>query len=111
LQAVKADEQDFMVFLSHEIDPFEAQERNPNARGDGRGPTMNCYGCHDGPGIHSVLSHSQIFEQRELRIQFNDSSSPQRIKDMTVRWKKEQASWGLLQGLWMHELGQPSASR
>jgi hypothetical protein len=101
LHNVSQDERDFAIFLSHDIDPFELQDSHPNQTAAfGQNRALNCNTCHSGPGIHSVLSYSQLFSQPLLRIKF-ESSTPESIKESTISYKKQQANWGLLQGFWL----------
>ena len=92
-------------FLSHGIDPFESQARDSDATStDPREPALNCMGCHTGTGIHSVLSHSQLFTYPQpLQPPQYQSYEPEGLGKFTSEWKRDQFTWGLLKGLWTSE--------
>lgn len=104
-RALGKDTKVFSFFLSHGIDPFEFQSRDPDATSaEPREPALNCMGCHDGPGIHSVLSHSQLFTYPQpLPPPQYQNCGPEAIGKFTSAWKRDQFTWGLLKGLWSGE--------
>jgi hypothetical protein len=93
VRAVEQGETEFPLFQSHGIDLFEEL-------GDRGGPLerhlrvtlKSCSNCHFRPGIHSVLSreHGDVVPAWDLNHEVN----------ATKWWKRDQYSWGLLQGLW-----------
>jgi hypothetical protein len=105
LQAVHEKDKDFSVFLVIGIDPFEFQlSANPRPPDPEGGPALRrCMSCHDGAGIFSVLSHSQLFSGKTLRPPSYRQSDAESIEESTASWKNDQFSLGLLRGLWQRE--------
>jgi len=103
LRAVARDEQEFPLFQSHGIDPFESQggrDRIENHLSPVRG---SCVACHFRPGIHSVLSRTPDITQlrlRDVRRDLLPAQSYGREADITKAWKMRQESWRLLRELW-----------
>jgi hypothetical protein len=79
-------ERDFLLFLGH------------NAR-EGSSPVLgSCRSCHNDSGIHSVLSFTRRPFAGGSRPDLT-AAAPGDEGQRTLRWKQEQFSWGLLQGL------------
>lgn len=100
LHTLKKIENNFSVFLAHGTDIFESKGSISKLGPQTGRNTLNCMGCHGGAGIHSVLSHSQLFSAATLHPPRLQEYSPERIGVFTIRWKENQFSWGLLRGLW-----------
>jgi hypothetical protein len=49
-------------------------------------------GCHDGTGVHSILSRSQLFSPRALRPPDLNDSHIERIERFAIGWKERQFS-------------------
>jgi hypothetical protein len=103
LRPLGRDEKDFATqLLVHTFDEFEMPPDNaPFERRMGQ-PMQSCLGCHDRPGIYSfriyvggVYPHGRNYLP-DLQAN-NDANTEGRLIAMR---KREQYSWGLLQGLW-----------
>jgi hypothetical protein len=113
LRAIAADEAGFpfVQFMGKGIDLFEAEYKDPS---DNRKPLTSakykeqflqtCFSCHSDPGIFSVLSYTGSFSGSNQRYPTDltpiDSSL---IGREALNLKRNQYSWGLLQGLWHSE--------
>lgn len=106
LRALTRDDKDFRTqLLVHTHDEFELPnqaERNiPFDRQQGQ-PMLGCLGCHDRPGIYSFRTFTGGDYPRGRfylpDLHSNDSADMEGI--LTAMRKREQYSWGLLQGLW-----------
>jgi len=64
---------------------------------------ISCIACHSGWGIHSVNSRAQLFEKRTLEPPRFYEADPTWTNQATIRAKKKNFSWGLLQGLWRNQ--------
>lgn len=103
LKPVAAGEKEFSTFLQMGIDPLEFKSQDNEPPADPRSTALSCIGCHTGPGIHSVLSHSQLFTAKTLLPPQYERSDPERLGSSTTGWKSDQFTWGLLMGLWQSE--------
>ncbi len=94
-----APDQRFSHFLTHETDPFEA---DPAPRITGHKPPtrLNCFTCHGGVGIHSVLSRARLFEPLQARPPEFRSVTAERIAQVTETAATEMTGWELLAWLW-----------
>jgi len=71
-------------------------------KGSERSPRLqSCRTCHSQLGTYSFLSHTQLFAYPERLVppRFKESNIKE-IGKATVRQKKKDYTWGLLQGLW-----------
>jgi len=86
------------------VDEFELAENGPFERRMGQ-PLRNCLGCHDRPGVYAFRSYTGgayprgRFYLPDLQ-QNQDADTEGRLSAMR---KREQYSWGLLQGLWQDQ--------
>jgi hypothetical protein len=79
-------EREFLLFLGHNL-------------GAGRSPVLaSCRSCHGDSGIHSVLSFTRRPFGRGSRPELT-AAAPGDEEQRVLRWKQEQFSLGLLQGL------------
>jgi hypothetical protein len=83
------------------VDEFELVENGPFERRMGQ-PLRSCLGCHDRPGIYAFRSYTgEVYPRGRYYLpdlQENpDADTEGRLSAMR---KREQYSWGLLQGLW-----------
>lgn len=110
LRAVTADETGFpfVTFMSHGIDPFEADSKDPS---DTRKPMpsaklkdpilRNCVSCHSEPGIFSVLSYTGFSPEPGRRYPADLTPLDPEFSGRDARLLKQtQYSWGLLRGFW-----------
>jgi hypothetical protein len=67
----------------------------------GREPILtSCRSCHSGPGIESVNSYTgQSFFGPHGKVSLSPTSADEEER-MIANWKKRQATWGMLEGLW-----------
>jgi hypothetical protein len=105
LREVARDEKDFLFvhFLGKGFDLFEWKSNDPKVPDSSTFKTMvleSCRTCHVAPGIYSVNVYAGLFHARSI-------DSPQLFNidaihevNASMNWKREQFSWGLLQGLW-----------
>lgn len=98
MRAFDEDEKNFRAF-GVSGDQFENSYRSKMRPG----PRLkSCMSCHDGWGIHSVLSRSQLFETTTVMPPRFVVSTPDRNVGPVVHAKKQDYSWGFLQGLWQN---------
>jgi len=105
LREVAKDEKDFLGvhFMGLGIDPFEWKSNNSEVPDSStfKGTVLeSCRACHAGPGIYSVNVYAGLFHQRSIdppQLYNLDADSGMTA---AMGWKREQYSWGLLQGLW-----------
>jgi hypothetical protein len=103
LRPLGTDDRDFRTQLQvHPFDEFELPLNDvPFERRMGQ-TTLSCIACHDGPGIHSVRSYvGGDFPRGQYYLpvlQENDNADRQ--GELSTWLKRQQYSWGLLQGLW-----------
>lgn len=95
----------FVQFMGKGIDPFEGEYEKPmDSRKFGQRLTKTCFTCHEDPGIYSVLSYTGFFpapgQQHPADLTPIDPSLSGRD---AISLKRDQYSWGLLQGLWTRE--------
>jgi hypothetical protein len=109
LRPLGAGDKDFQTqFQVHPFDVFEAKdsvptERDPTAFERTMTPTVQeCLGCHDRPGIFSFRSYTGGLYPRGQYylpdLQPGDSAVSE--GKLSALNKRQQYSWGLLQGLW-----------
>jgi hypothetical protein len=111
LREIAKNEKDFLFvhFMGMGIDPFEWKSSEPQVPDSSTFKStvlQSCRTCHAGPGIYSVNVYAGIFSGL-----FRHSIDPhelfnldtKRETDAAIDWKREQYSWGLLQGLWRQE--------
>jgi hypothetical protein len=109
LREVAKDEKDFLFvhFMGTGFDPFEWKPAEPQAPDSSTFKSTvleSCRTCHAAPGIYSVNVYAGIFaglfrpNPMEPPQLFNSDAN--REIDASINWKREQYSWGLLQGLW-----------
>lgn len=104
LREVGSKETDFLLFDSKGFDGFDgaAGARQPLQHVTLHGPTIlhDCVTCHAAAGIYSVNSYMRLFSPRYIEPPKLYSADVNAVVKAAVGWKKEQFSWGLLQGLW-----------
>jgi hypothetical protein len=118
LRAIEPQERDFafVQFMSHGIDPFEAEYTNPpltNAAErvqyieSGRSVVLQtCFTCHSASGIRSLASFTRGFTGGPIPAAFVQSepeSSFVSEATQTKVWKMQRREWGFLQGLWLNQ--------
>ena len=96
LRALARDEKEFLLFMSHGIDPFDRLKENEPMERHRITTLRFCVNCHYRPGIHSMTSLSGLRGARAELI----ASNPNSETSVTVGWNQEKYNWGLLQGLW-----------
>lgn len=106
LRAVERDERDFRTqLLVHLSDEFESSGKSdgttPFSRRLGQ-PMRSCLGCHDRPGIYSFNSYvGGNYPRGRYYLPVLHSNDDANMEgQLTAMRKREQYSWGLLQGLW-----------
>lgn len=104
LRPLGPNEKDFLTQLSvHGYDEFESAR---DGRVENRMPRSleTCIGCHRGPGVHSFLTYAGGFFPREHLPELDEDRSSERRGSsqgrLSAQRKREQYSWGELQGLW-----------
>jgi hypothetical protein len=108
LREVAKDEKDFLFihFLGLGIDPFERKSSEPQVPDSSTFKSAvleSCRTCHSAPGIYSVNVYAGIFHHRSIDPPQLFNFDANREMDASINWKREQYSWGLLQGLWHQE--------
>lgn len=111
LREIAKDEKDFVNvhFFSMGLDPFEWKPNEPQVPDSStfKGTILeSCRTCHFAPGIYSVNVYAGLFAGL-----FHPRTNPPKLynievnreMDASINWKREQYSWGLLQGLWHQE--------
>src|SRR5262245_4135878 len=96
LRAVARDEKEFLLFMSHGVDPFDRLKENEPMDRNRITTVRFCVNCHFRPGIHSMMSLSGLRGARAELI----ASNPNSETSVTVEWNQGKYRWGLLQGLW-----------
>jgi hypothetical protein len=103
LRPLGPDDRDFMTqLLVHSVDEFELPPGDvPFERRMGQ-TEVSCIGCHDRPGIYSIRSYvGGDFPRGQYDLpvlQENENTDGQ--GELSAMLKRQQYSWGLLQGLW-----------
>lgn len=105
LREVAPDERDFIFgpfFVG--LDPFEMTRNDhpvPDSSTFRGNPLDTCSQCHSATGIYSVASFTGMFPLGDVRL-FGQiyETDPNREMMTAIDWKRQQFSWGLLQGLW-----------
>jgi hypothetical protein len=104
LRMVGTNETDFLFFMTKGFDSFdgvsEEQARQQNASMHFLPVLHDCTTCHTAAGIYSVNSYTRFFGPRYLETPKLYSSDPDGVIKAAIAWKKDQYSWGVLQGLW-----------
>ena len=108
LREVAEHEKDFMFvhFMGMGIDPFEWKSNEPQVPDSStfKGTVLeSCRTCHAAPGIYSVTVYAGLFHPRSIDPPQLFNFDANREMDASINWKREQYSWGLLQGLWNQE--------
>jgi hypothetical protein len=82
-------------------DEFELQDNRP-FEGRMALPMRSCLGCHDRPGIYSFRSYTgEVYPRGRYYLPYLQAShGPDEQGRLSASRKREQYSWGLLQGLW-----------
>lgn len=88
LRALRLDDKEFPIFMSHGVDVFVDGQLDRQLRT----PLRSCSSCHFRPGVHSILSRKPegVLPAWDLNYE----------ADGAKWWKGRQYNWGLLQGLW-----------
>jgi hypothetical protein len=83
-------------------DEFELQDTSPFGEGRMGQPLQSCLGCHDRPGIYSFRSYTGGEYPRGPYYlpDLQQGHSADEQGRLSALRKREQYSWGLLQGLW-----------
>jgi hypothetical protein len=65
-------------------------------------PVLSCLGCHDYPGIYSFRSYTGgDYPRGQYYLpDLQENNNPDAEGNLSAMRKREQYSWGLLQGLW-----------
>jgi hypothetical protein len=103
LRPVGPNDRDFRTqLLVLPTDEFEWEGNIPFGEGRMGQPLRSCLGCHDRPGIYSFTSYTggNYPRGRFYLPTLNEGQSPDEQGHLTALRKREQYSWGLLQGLW-----------
>ncbi|HJR58203.1 MAG TPA: hypothetical protein VJ813_02345 [Vicinamibacterales bacterium] len=95
LRPLAPDEEGFLTFSSHGIDPFEHQPVSTSRLGR---PLEGCVACHHAAGLASVLTARRLFKP----YTFSEAGGPGG-DGMPEFWKSRRADWGWLQSLWRLE--------
>jgi len=102
LRPLGPDDKDFRTqLLVHTFDEFEVQDNDTFERRMTQ-PLRSCLGCHDRPGIYAFRSYTGGDYPRgryylpDLQANHDADTEGQ----LSAMRKREQYSWGLLQGLW-----------
>ena len=111
LREIAKDENDFLSvhFMGMGIDPFELKSNEPQVPDSSTFKStvlQSCRTCHGGRGIYSVNVYAGIFAglfRHSIEPPQLFSLDTKRETDAAIDWKREQYSWGLLQGLWNQE--------
>ena len=98
----------FVQFMGKGMDPLEGDIRDPANEGKRMDSAkfaqpllQTCFSCHSDPGIFSVLSFTGFFTGPDQVHPVNLTPlTPGLAGRDAIFWKKDQYSWGLLQGLW-----------
>ena len=119
LREIAKDEKDFLFvhFMGMGIDPFEWKSNEPQVPDSStfKGTVLeSCRTCHSAPGIYSINVYAGLFAGL-----FHHSIDPHQLfnldtkreTDAAIDWKREQYSWGLLQGLWHQETKMKPAAK
>ena len=82
-------------------DEFELHDNAPFERRMTQ-PTRSCLGCHDRPGIYAFPTYTGGTYPRGHNYlpDLQENNSPDNQAQLSGMRKREQYSWGLLQGLW-----------
>ncbi len=101
LRAVDAGDREPTVFESLDIDWFESGQRNDLGRYEPPDRILeSCIHCHHDSGVLSMNSYTRLFSPAPATNPQLQNLSFDREITITVDWKKEQASWGMLRGYW-----------
>lgn len=95
LRAITQDDRGFSQFLTMPMDPLEMRPPEPPQR-----VLPSCQGCHGAPGIHSMLSPRTMWGDPDGSATALMASSPADQAASTIAWKRKQANWSALRGLW-----------
>jgi hypothetical protein len=90
------------------VHPFDEFELPPDDAPFERriGPTnLSCLGCHDSPGIFSVQSYvgGDFPRPRYYLPVLQENKNADSQGELSAMLKRQQYSWGLLQGLWKEQ--------
>jgi len=87
-----------MVLENGRDDPLQKRdERNPDPVYHGEfALATSCFGCHSAPGIFSMNSYIQFFQERRTL----EPPVLQEGSSWSLGWKPQQYNWGLLQAYW-----------
>jgi hypothetical protein len=102
LQPLTLDDRDFRTqFLVHPYDELESRDGvapDPRMARTMRG----CLGCHDRPGIHAFRTYTggDFPRGRFYLPSLDENRDAGSQAELTAMRKRDQYSWGLLQGLW-----------
>jgi len=92
------DDLGFDLVLEYGQDPLQKhseRSRDPVYHGE-FSRVSSCFSCHSAPGIFSMNSYIQFFQDRRTLV-------PPTLQEGTsesLEWKQEQYNWGLLQAYW-----------
>ena len=103
LQPVAKEDTEFPLFMSHDIDIFDASTEEFSVEHELRVPLKSCSSCHFRPGVHSMLSRG--------RGEIIPSSDANHETNAAKSWKGMQYNWGLLQGIWFTNQKSASATK
>ncbi len=93
LHALRPEDEAFLTFSSHGIDPFE----HSRVARPGRALEM-CAACHHDEGLASVMTAKRLFKP----ITFLTGARPS-MDGSAAFWKTQRAHWGHLRACWLAE--------
>jgi hypothetical protein len=104
LAEVSPSDKSFTHFFSKGFDPFEERWNNapPDPMKMQRVTLGSCHQCHGNKvGIKSVHSFTRAFSAPAtlMTAQIETANDWKNDAERAIRWKEQQYSWGLLQGL------------
>jgi hypothetical protein len=105
LRPLEPTDKDFTTqLLVHNYDEFELPPDQAAFERRMLPLEQRCIGCHDKPGVYSFQSYvGRHFPRGQYYLPLlYENKSPDAQGECTAMLKREQYSWGLLQGLWEH---------
>jgi hypothetical protein len=96
-RAIALADREFMVFHSHEIDPFEMEVDPERWQGV---VLRTCSSCHEAAGIHSFLSYSrERFGPTDVPPPKLIASTPSRETALQIRWIERHGNLAFAEGV------------
>jgi hypothetical protein len=99
LYGVAIDEQEYLMFMSHGIDPFESEVVTPEQE---RTVTLElCQHCHFGNAADNIISARRFaFPLPSSTLPMLIASDPQAEAARIIAWKQSQDNWKKLMKFW-----------